>query len=258
MRRILLAVGATAVLMGVAIWIRRSTGRWSGAPGAAPGRIGSWLNAYLDGPLHASVAEAVGPRADDELLDVACGAGYFLTRHASHVAHVAGIDLSEAKATLARERLQNRIAAGTAEIVTGDAEDLPWGGGRFTAVTFVDALPFIPHPERALGEICRVLRPGGRAVIETGGVPEGKSREAQGLAGRYWAWSDADMRRMTEEAGFEDVAIRHVTVTGDHRLTGRVVRRVFGTNEDSLVLAVKPMSVRPAEADVPTEPVAVG
>jgi SAM-dependent methyltransferase len=258
MRRILLVVGATTALAAVGIWIRRSMGRWSGAPGAAPGRFGSWLNAYLDGPLHASVAEALEPRADDELLDVACGAGYFLARHASHVAHVAGIDLSEAKATLAREHLEDRIAAGTAEIVTGDAEALPWGDGRFTAVTFVDAFPFIPHPERALAEICRVLRPGGRAVIETGGVPDGESREAQGLAGRYWAWSDADVHRMTQSAGFEDVAIRHVTVTGDHRLTGEVVRRIFGSSEDSLVLAVKPMSVRPAQADVPTEPVAVG
>jgi SAM-dependent methyltransferase len=207
-----------------------------------PGRLGSWVNAYLDRPLHAAIAGPVGLQPDDDLLDVACGAGYFLTESASHVGHVAGVDLSESKVDLARKRLADRIAAGTAEIEKGDAGALPWEDGRFTAVTCSDAFPFFPDPKRALAEMCRVLRPGGRAVIDINlRVPEGtESHRFRGPAGEFWAWNDADARRMMEAAGFDDVAITYAHPGGQSRLGNYVVRRVFGTDEDMIVAAVKP------------------
>ncbi|MCJ7712589.1 MAG: methyltransferase domain-containing protein [Chloroflexi bacterium] len=261
MRRIVFLAGAAAVVAGAAVWVSRSRGAASpGSPGVLPGRLGSWVNAYLDRPLHAVVARALDLQPDDALLDVACGGGYFLTESASHVGHVAGLDLSEPRVDLARRRLADRIAAGTAEVVQGEAGALPWEDGRFTTVSCMDAFPFFPEPERALAEMGRVLRPGGRAVIDMNPkVPEGtESHLLRGPAGQVWVWSDADVRRMMETAGFGDVAITYARPGGDNRLGNYAVRQVFGTDEETIVTAVKPMPIRPAEDARAEEPVAVG
>jgi SAM-dependent methyltransferase len=258
MRRLVSVAAVAAVVAGVGIWaVRRRRGRAAAVTGAAPGRVGSWINAYLDGPLHSAVARALDPRADDDLLDVACGAGYFLTRWASHVGQVSGIDLSGPKVDLARRRLADRIAAGTAQVVQGDAGALPWADGRFSAVTCIDAFPLLPDPGRALAEMARVLRPGGRAVIETGGAPEGTgSHQARGLAGRFWAWDDGDVRRMVEAAGFDDIQLRRFPVAGDHRNANALLRR-FGHDQDTLVVARKPTATLSTEVAAPEEQTAV-
>jgi len=62
-----------------------------------------------------------------------------LTEQASHVRYVAGLDLSEIQLGMARQGLADRIAAGTAEIVMGDATTLPWEDGRFSVVASQDS-----------------------------------------------------------------------------------------------------------------------
>ncbi len=262
MRRMVFVASAAVVVAGAAVWVSRSRGAASasaGVPGVLPGGVGSWVNAYLDRPLHAAVAGLVDLKPDDDLLDVACGAGYFLTESASPVGHVAGLDLSEPKVDLARRRLADRIAAGTAEIRQGDAGALPWEDARFSAVTCSDAFPFFPDPERALAEMCRVLRPGGRAVIDVSPrVPEGtESHRMRGPGGEGWAWNDADVRRMMEAAGFGDVAITHV-LGSDSRILNALSRRMLGTDEETIVAAVKPVPVQAEEEAAAAEAIAVG
>jgi SAM-dependent methyltransferase len=259
MRRMLFLAGSAAVVAGAAVLVARSRGAASaGVPGVLPGSLGAWVNAYLGRPLHAAVAGLVDLQPDDDLLDVACGAGYFLTESASHVGHVAGVDLSEPRVELARRRLADRIAAGTAEVRQGDAGALPWEDARFSAVTCTDAFPFFPDPDRALAEMCRVLRPGGRAVVDVNPrIPEGtESRVMRGPGGRFRVWNDTDVRRMTEAAGFADVSITHVLGT-DSRLLNSLSRRLYGTDEETIAVAVKPEPVRPADA-AKEEAVAVG
>ena len=261
MRRMVFLVGAAVVVVGAAVWASRSRGAVStSVPGVLPGRIGSWINAYLDRPLHAAVAMVLDLQPDDDLLDVACGAGYFLTESAAHVGHVAGLDLSEPKVDLARRRLDERIAAGTAEIQQGDAGALPWEDGCFTAVSCSDAFPMFPDPERALAEMCRVLRPGGRTVIDMNPkVPEGTESHAfRGPAGEVRLWNDVDVRRMMEGAGFDDVAVTHPRIAGDNRLGNRLARLVYGTDEETIVAAVKPTPVRPSDDATAEEASAVG
>jgi SAM-dependent methyltransferase len=260
MRRMLFLAGSAAVVAGAAVLVARSRGAASaGVPGVLPGSLGAWVNAYLGRPLHAAVAGLVDLQPDDDLLDVACGAGYFLTESASHVGHVAGVDLSEPRVELARRRLADRIAAGTAEVRQGDAGALPWEDARFSAVTCTDAFPFFPDPDRALAEMRRVLRPGGRAVVDMNPrVPEGtESHLGRGPAGRFWVWNDADVQRMLEAAGFDDVTITHVLGT-DIRLLNSLSRRLLGTDEETVALAVVPVPVRTADAVKEEEAVAVG
>ncbi len=95
----------------------------------------------------------LGP--DDELLDVGCGVGGLLAEHAAHVRYVAGLDASEIQIEMARRRLADRIVAGTAEVVLGDAADLPWEDDRFSVVASLEALKFMPDPEGTLREMHR-------------------------------------------------------------------------------------------------------
>ena len=78
---------------------------------------------------------------------------------AQHVSRVVGLDLSPLMLRAAERRLADRIAAGTAELVTGNAAELPFEDAVFTAVTALNA------PASAT-EVFRVLRPGGRLVSD--------------------------------------------------------------------------------------------
>ena len=107
------------------------------AVGVASGPLGWIFTRALFAPLGATtyrtMAEALQLRADDELLDVACGSATFLVRHAGRVGRVAGIDLSDLRIGQARRNLAERIAARTAEIVKGNAATLPWPDDSFSS-----------------------------------------------------------------------------------------------------------------------------
>ena len=118
-------------------------------------------------PKYAShFSRLLGLQPDDVYLDVACGSGVFLRRRANHVHKIAGIDHTPVGIDLARWLLRDRITAGTAQIVLGDAVELPWPDGTFTAVSSNCLDCFTPgKPAQTMTEIHRVLRPGGRVVI---------------------------------------------------------------------------------------------
>ena len=177
--------------------------------------------ASMKASFYRSMAAELDLQADDELLDVGCGSAKLFIEHAGHVRYVAGLDASDIQVEMARRNLAGRIAAGTAEIVLGDAADLPWEDGRFSVIMSIDAMKFLPDPEGALREMHRVLRPGGRAVITMGddsrarvGSAASGTRNAFGI----WCWSDADAARLVEEAGFVDVTVSVLPVLSKSQL----------------------------------------
>lgn len=135
-----------------------------GVPSGPVGWVGARVLPFVAARLYAVATAELDLQPEDELLDVGCGAGMLLGDHATAQRFVAGIDASPIQVELARERLAERIAAGTAQIVLGDATALPWPDGRFSAVASVNCLKFLPDPDQALREMHRVLRPGGRMV----------------------------------------------------------------------------------------------
>jgi cyclopropane fatty-acyl-phospholipid synthase-like methyltransferase len=189
------------------------------------------------GPMYAVMADAAGLKPEDDLLEVACGSGVFLTQQAGHVRHVAGVDLSRIQVDLARRRLAARIAADTAEIVLGDAAALPWREDSFSAVVCMEAFMAFPDPDRVLAEMFRVLRPGGRALLHIGdAVPPGTTTHRD--PGGMWVWSEPDVTDMVQRAGFSEVTIWYANASGDSRLA-RWVNRVAGSERARLVRAVK-------------------
>lgn len=219
MRRTVVVAGAAAIGAGVALaaarsgvlpgesWRERFWFTSQGLPSGPLGWVGAREMALEHRPIYATMAKELDLQPDDDLLDVGCGSAGMLKDHAAHVRHVAGVDASEIQLAMARRRLAERIAAGTAEVVLGDAAALPWEDGRFGVVTAFALIEFVPDPLKVLSEMHRVLRPGGRAVLSlgmrVGDAAESGTRSAWGL----WRWSEADARRLMEEAGFGDVSV---------------------------------------------------
>jgi ubiquinone/menaquinone biosynthesis C-methylase UbiE len=117
------------------------------------------------------------------------------------VRRVAGIDLSDIQIDLAHRNLRDRIGAGTADIVKGDASVLPWPDCWFTAATCMSALEVFPDPAQVLAEVFRVLRPGGRAVLTIGErVPPDTKIDRRW--GALWVWAEDDVESMVEQAGY--------------------------------------------------------
>lgn len=185
---------------------------WNTFFGVPRGPIG-WLGARImrksNPTFYRAVAAELELQSDDELLDVGCGSAGMLVEPAAELPFVAGLDASEIQLGMARERLAERIAAGTAEIVGGDATALPWDDERFSVVTSINAIKFFPDPLAALREMHRVLRPGGRLAVtmgEAGYAPEGSTDAVVDGFGQ-WQWSDAAAQSAMEEAGFTGVEI---------------------------------------------------
>ena len=120
----------------------------------------------------------------------------------------------------------------------------------------MDAFTLFPDPERVLSDMCRVLRPGGRAAMQIGWkVADGTATHK--MFGTFWVWNEAEVRRMTEAAGFDDVSISYGRI-GDSRLYNLLGRLLMGTDEIRIVVAVKPMPIRPTDDARAEEAVAVG
>ncbi|MBQ8702768.1 MAG: bifunctional demethylmenaquinone methyltransferase/2-methoxy-6-polyprenyl-1,4-benzoquinol methylase UbiE [Bacteroidales bacterium] len=92
-------------------------------------------------------------------LDVACGTGDMVVELMKHGCTVIGVDLSEEMMAIARQK------APTATYMIADAEHLPFEDNSFDVVTCAFGVRNFVHLEQGLGEMLRVLKPGGRMVI---------------------------------------------------------------------------------------------
>jgi SAM-dependent methyltransferase len=104
---------------------------------------------------------AVGGRGlGDLMLEVGAGPGLVTDVLRGRVPWLVAVELDgELAAALGR-----RLAGSGVAVVQGDATALPFAGGRFSAVacfTMLHHVPSVAAQDRMLGELCRVLRPGG-------------------------------------------------------------------------------------------------
>ena len=109
---------------------------------------------------------AVGGNSAIEALDIGCGTGFLSLELAARGHHVTGIDFAPEMLALAKEKATS--ASAQIRFEHADAENLPFAAASFDLVITRHVLWTLPHPEAALGEWIRVLRPGGRLAVIDG------------------------------------------------------------------------------------------
>jgi SAM-dependent methyltransferase len=111
-----------------------------------------WIVALLD------------PAPDEQVLDVAAGAGHLGRALAPHVAHVSAIDLTP-EMLWQGQRLAEADGLRNIAFLAGNAAALPWIDGQFGLVVCRIALHQVGDPAAVVREMVRVTRPGGRTGI---------------------------------------------------------------------------------------------
>ena len=122
-------------------------------------------------PAHAAMMACAAPRAGEQVLDLACGTGLVSVAAAESVGpagRVLGTDLSERMVEAARERAARRGLPQLA-FARMDAEQLALPDAGFDLALCALGLMYMPDPARALREMRRVLRPGGRVALAVWG-----------------------------------------------------------------------------------------
>lgn len=95
--------------------------------------------------------------AAHHVLEIGCGTGCDLLQFAKHGADAVGIDITPEHLRLAKERVGH-----LAEVRQADATNLPFADASFDYVYSHGVLHHVEQPRRAVEELVRVLRPGGR------------------------------------------------------------------------------------------------
>jgi ubiquinone/menaquinone biosynthesis C-methylase UbiE len=138
-----------------------------------------WSNSYdrsilqwlLFGPSHRVLIQRIREVAGNQelkMLDVGCGTGMFASRVRAALPRVdvCGVDL--VPAMLRKGTSRWRLDPGHVLPVLGDSERLPFASRTFDIVTCANSFHHYPHQDRAIAEMRRVLRFGGRLMIIDG------------------------------------------------------------------------------------------
>ena len=170
-------------------------------------------------PAQDRLLEMADIQNGEKVLDLACGTGLVSFRAAADAGKegmVLGTDISDKMIELATS---NGIEKNLSNIKFQrmDAEDLPLTAQSFDVVLCALGLMYMPNPLKAMKEIYRVLRPGGRAVAAVWGKRENcgwaeifpivDSRVSTEVCPMFFSLGNPDFLLKTfETAGFEDVA----------------------------------------------------
>jgi demethylmenaquinone methyltransferase/2-methoxy-6-polyprenyl-1,4-benzoquinol methylase len=138
-------------------------------------QLAAALSFWQDPRWRAAMVDAVRAEPSERVLDVATGTG-LVARELVRRYHceVVGLDQSAPMLARARERLAaDPVLAERVELVEGEAEHLPFEDGEFDHLTFTYLLRYVDDPTATLGELARVVAPGGRVACLEFCVPEG-------------------------------------------------------------------------------------
>jgi demethylmenaquinone methyltransferase / 2-methoxy-6-polyprenyl-1,4-benzoquinol methylase len=196
-------------------------------------RTNTALSVGNDVIWRAATTRAVAPRRGERILDLAAGTGTSSAALARSGATVVAADFSEGMLDVGRRR---QVGMPNIEFVFADAQALPFADREFDAVTMSFGLRNVQEPKKALAELFRVTKPGGRIVIcEFSTPPNGLIRRGYALylkrvlpmvsrvtssnAPAYDYLGDSildwpDQRTLSgwiRDAGYEDVGYRNLT-----------------------------------------------
>ena len=136
--------------------------------------------------------------------DLGCGTGQLTEVVAPYVRQVIAVDSSADMLDAARLRVGG---AGNVDLRQGELESLPIDAGVLDAAMLSLVLHYSPSPGRALVDVARVLRPGGRVLV-VDMLPH-ERQEYQQQMGHVWlGFSEKQIGKFLTDAGFSDVRTR--------------------------------------------------
>lgn len=146
--------------------------------------------------MNAVALEELALVPGERFLEIGFGGGALLRAAKAASAKVSGVDVSEAMIGRAKGL----------DVHLASAEALPFADRTFDKAASLNSLYFWPDPERALGEIARVLRPGGRLLL--GFEPAKELRKYPGHVHGFRVFEVAEVRALMEGAGFGNITER--------------------------------------------------
>ena len=142
----------------------------------------------------------------DHILDIGCGGGIKRVREG----RVCGLDYSEVSVEKTRRVNARAVRVGRSEIRLGTVSENPWPDNIFDIVTAFETVYFWPDFAHDLGEVRRVLKPGGFFFI----CNELNKPEGGEAPGQYWiktlgikVYGPAEFREYLMKAGFVEINI---------------------------------------------------
>lgn len=136
--------------------------------------------------------------------DLGCGTGQLAEMLAPYVRRVVAVDASPEMLAAARTRL-----AGTTNVEPrlGDLESLPIGDGELDVAVLFLVLHYVPEPARALAEVRRVLRPGGKVLV-VDMMPHAREEYRQQMGHVWQGFSEQQLGSWLTQAGFTSIHYR--------------------------------------------------
>ena len=157
--RVLLGVALLAVA-AAAFWWRRN-------PSACPYNQRFWVQAPHPFITRDRLREILQPQEGERILEIGPGTGYYSLDLAGWVGPGGTLEVFDIQQEMLDHTTGRATDAGITNVVPtlGDAASLPYDDDSVDAVVLTTVLGEIPEGDKALAEIARVLRPGGRLVV---------------------------------------------------------------------------------------------
>jgi ubiquinone/menaquinone biosynthesis C-methylase UbiE len=183
-------------------------------------RMGLYARCILPGLTHLAMRGTrtarerarIVPRASGAVLELGIGSALNVPYYGPDVESLHGVDPSAALWRLGRARVAR--APFPIEFIAGSAERLPLADASIDTAVSTWTLCTIPDPHRALAEVRRVLRPGGRLLfVEHGAAPDARVRAWQDRLTPAWrrlagnCHLNRPIDRLIEGAGFTIVEL---------------------------------------------------
>lgn len=186
-RLVVTVLGAALLVVRAVAWLleqRRS-------PSACPYSQRIFLDLPRPFMRREALCDILKPSPGERLLEVGPGTGYYSGHVAGELAPGGSLTVLDLQPAMLDELMRRAAADGIANIspVCGDAQALPFPDATFDAAFLVATLGEVPDKPRALGELRRVVKPGGRLVV------------GEGQPDPHHVRSD-DLRKLAEAAGF--------------------------------------------------------
>lgn len=182
-----------------------------------------------------ALCEAVDPRPEQRVLDVACGSGTAALVAERRYCDVTGIDY--ALGLIERAKTRARANGQPIDFRVGDAQNMPFSDDSFDVVLSVYGVQFAPDQEQAASELLRVCKPGGKIGLASP-VPEGWSGDWFAAHAQYvppppgvrspLSWGTEERLAELLGAGTRSIESERRTALQYYRSTGHAVD-MFGT-----------------------------